>query len=1463
MAPLLGRKPYPLVKPLTEPPGPGEEVYTVEHTKEAFRNKEEYEARLQSYGERIWTCRSTGSGQLTHREAWDEEQEVTALLQEEYPLWFEKPVLEIVHHNTISLDKLVVQAWVEILTKYAVGEECDYWVGDEATRVRVLKVHPLETPEQGGACDSPSSDKENTAQENQRKEAQPKEEEGRRGSLREWARRSPRKPPASQKGEKKKWEIPKFLPHKYDLQAMEEEKTICSVPAESLFRTERPPTKEILRYFIRHNALRLGCGDSAPWLVEDELVIKYSLPSKLSNFLINQHKHMADNPSAKRKSVSEGRPAKKLKTADEEDEEEEDEEEEADKKSHMQSKKVNGTPLKVKRVRGDAANSKTAKKTRKGTAKGEKVTAKGTKTKPLDLANGGVSPTSPRKSGRRKSLPPAALNLIRYYEKLKRGEEPRYKLSPLVTSAAKALSAQARASLPEEVQQLVQRRWEALEQKKMLAAMGEEERREVLCRKKAEMREKIRERARERARERRQQERRQQERRFEDQELEGQGLPAFRLVDTPEGLPNALFGDVAMVTDFLNCYSDLLMPDDRHPIVAGALMEALVGNGAGFLYLSRVLVILLQTLLQDELAEGYSELDTSLSELPLTTHSVSELARLCLRPCDAQGEESEAEGRAQGGYDDVLSAEFLGKLETSEIFELSPAEKVGLLVALCHRILMTYSADDHVEAVQQRTTQLWKDRVATLKAANDRKRAEKRQRQRGPEAPGGAGQRRWVKVDVEGGAEVTPVASEPRLQLVRVRPQNEGTFSCMRSPRLQAKKEEEEKQERPSLECVGKEADLGSIQEQKDSAERLFQAGIAKARLVIRRLPLGTDRNHNRYWLFSDEVPGLYIEKGWVHESVDYHFTLPPEEDEEEEEDEEAEAEDDDELEKVESGSEGTRAENGHQGALSAAESMETTIPNVGQNLWCVCDTEEQLEELMESLHTRGVREGELKTQIQGRYEEILHSMRVARQPVLQLKSCDRQLELIGFLRSDIMEVASRLQKGGLGYVGDITEFEEKVCSLEKLQDFGECVIALQAVVLKKYLQGFMAPKQKKKKKKQGVEEAKPEEVDEEKRLAAEAKVATAVERWRTAVREVQTFSRMHVLLGMLDACIKWDMSAENTCCKVCRKRGQDDKLALCDDCNRPYHLFCLRPALYSIPQGHWQCPACQPTTRNRSSRSRTCTDEEVTEKNSWEEESDDNDDDEEDKEYHPPMKLTLQTRPKVKASGTMAARKQPPPNPRSGKSRVVPSNPANIDELVRQCSGSAPRRLVVELAKCEEILQKLLKFRPSWPFRDPVSPEEAEVYLEVVSNPMDFQTILTKFSSSQYRQPSDFVEDVKLVFSNAELYHQPDSDVAACLAKTERSFTDLLHKLLPGVAYLRRRHRRRPEAGEEKEERNSRLRRSNGSAKGRYVVLEEDGGRRKRTSQCTGPGAGPGCERRRWMKRRMKRRWRRKRRRK
>uniref|UniRef100_A0A8C2IXE4 Tyrosine-protein kinase BAZ1B n=1 Tax=Cyprinus carpio TaxID=7962 RepID=A0A8C2IXE4_CYPCA len=1424
MAPLLGRKPYPLVKPLSEPPGPAEEVFIIEHTKEAFRNKEEYEARLRRYAERIWTCKSTGSSQLTHKEAWEEEQEVTELLQEEYPVWFEKPVLEIVHHNTVSLDKLVDLVWVEILTKYAVDEECDFLVGkDKTLHVKVVKIHPLENPPEEnvekkieGACDSPSSDKENASQENLKKEPQSKEEDSRRESLSDRARRSPRKLPTSMKEEKKKWVMPKFLPHKYDVKLLNEDKVISDVPVDSLFRTERPPNKEIMRYFIRHYALRLGSGESSPWVVEDELVKKYNLPSKFSDFLLDPHKFLAENPSAKRKSMSspEGKPNKKLKTKNKKDSQ--NIPLSPTLWGHMQVKKVNGSPLKMKnsgtskkcdgenlkilstpkssKKQGDKKSTDPKKSRKSGVTKtpnGQKHSKKedksaGSAKKPkmkqmtlLDLAKSPPTAASPKKRSRSSStgsaklgkpLPPMALHLLRFYKENKGKEDKKTTLSSLVSKAAKTLSAEDRGRLPEELKELVQKRWELLEQKRRWALMTEEEKQDVLRQKRQEIKQKLREKAKER-REKEMQVRREMSRRYEDQELEGKSLPTFRLFDMPEGLPNTLFGDIAMVAEFLHCYSGLLMPDDQYPITSVALMEALAGEKAGFLYLNRVLVVLLQTLLQDELAEGYSELDMPLSEIPLTMHSVSELVRLCLRPTDAHEEES-ARGsddwQPGAGYDDVVSSEFLEKLETSEVFELNSQEKVSLLVALCHRILMTYSVEDHVEATQQRSAELWRERLATLKEVNERKKAEKQKRKEQMEAKTDASGEVLMRADR--GKDSNVKKETPKVP-AKVEPEPEDMISTVKSRRLmfiQAKKEKEEQERQNKGERC--EAEEERIRRQKAAAEKAFQDAVTKAKLVLRRTPLGTDRNHNRYWLFSDVVPGLYIEKGWVHESIDYTFTLPPEEEPvstEEDKEEEMEGY--------------TSNENGQQGAPVPEPCIETTVPKQGQNLWFVCDSQKDLDELIESLHPQGVRESELKLRLQVNYQEILHSIHLTKKGNPGLKTCDGYQELLKFSRSDIIEVASRLQKGGLGYMEDTSEFEERVRDLEKLQDFGECVITLQESVIKKFLQGFMAPKQKKKKKTGGEESTTAEEVDDQKRLAEEARVATAVEKWKAAVREAQTFSRMHVLLGMLDACIKWDMSAENARCKVCRRKGEDDKLILCDECNKAFHLFCLRPALYRIPAGEWLCPACQPTTARRSSRGRNYNEDTEEEEDSEEDDEEDSEEEESEEEYrhagHSLQGIVL--------LGT-----------------IYKCSLSVVDCVqVRKSSKSLSKKQAIEVEKCEEILQKLIKYRHSWPFREPVSAEEAEDYQDIIRCPMDFTTMQDKFKSSQYQSASDFLEDVKLIFSNAEEYNQPDSDVMTCVARTEQAFIELLQKSLPGIGYLRRRACKRLAAHSEEDD--------------------------------------------------------------
>lgn len=401
------------------------------------------------------------------------------------------------------------------------------------------------------------------------------------------------------------------------------------------------------------------------------------------------------------------------------------------------------TPKSAKKP-GDKKDGKRSGKSSDKKLNGLKFSPTGAKTPKmkqmtlLHLAKG-TPAESPKKRARSgvvgtpklgKPLHPMALHLLRYYKENKGKEDKKNALSSLISKAAKTLSLDDRGRLPEELQELVQKRWELLEQKRRWAALSEEEKQQELKRKRAEHTKKLREKARER-REKEMLVRREQSRRYEDQEITGgKALPTFKLVDMPEGLPNTLFGSVAMVAEFLHCYAGLLMPNDQYPITAGALMEALAKDGSGFLYLNRVLVVLLQTLLQDELAEGYSELDMSLSEIPLTMHSASELTRLCLRPCDAHEESAQGseDTGAMADVDDTMSNEFLEKLETIEVFELSPEEKVDLLVALCHRILMTYSVVDHFEATQQRSAELWRERIATLKEANDRKRAEKKMR---------------------------------------------------------------------------------------------------------------------------------------------------------------------------------------------------------------------------------------------------------------------------------------------------------------------------------------------------------------------------------------------------------------------------------------------------------------------------------------------------------------------------------------------------------------------------------------------------------------------------------------------------------------------------------------------------------------------------------------------------------------
>ena len=46
--------------------------------------------------------------------------------------------------------------------------------------------------------------------------------------------------------------------------------------------------------------------------------------------------------------------------------------------------------------------------------------------------------------------------------------------------------------------------------------------------------------------------------------------------------------------------------------------------------------------------------------------------------------------------------------------------------------------------------------------------------------------------------------------------------------------------------------------------------------------------------------------------------------------------------------------------------------------------------------------------------------------------------------------------------------------------------------------------------------------------------------------------------------------------CEVCGSGEAEDRMILCDSCDRGFHTFCLDPPLDAVPSGEWFCPTCR-----------------------------------------------------------------------------------------------------------------------------------------------------------------------------------------------------------------------------------------------------------------------------------------------
>ncbi|OZJ04517.1 hypothetical protein BZG36_02242 [Bifiguratus adelaidae] len=112
----------------------------------------------------------------------------------------------------------------------------------------------------------------------------------------------------------------------------------------------------------------------------------------------------------------------------------------------------------------------------------------------------------------------------------------------------------------------------------------------------------------------------------------------------------------------------------------------------------------------------------------------------------------------------------------------------------------------------------------------------------------------------------------------------------------------------------------------------------------------------------------------------------------------------------------------------------------------------------------------------------------------------------------------------------------------------------------------------------------------------------------------------------------------------------------------------------------------------------------------------------------------------------------------------IMPEKPSPpvIKTPTIEAKRPSERMSMDNVKRCRNLLRKVVASKHSFLFQNPVDPVALNVpnYYEIVKNPMDLATIKTKLERGGYASPSEFHDDVKLIFSNCYLFNPPDTYV-------------------------------------------------------------------------------------------------------
>ncbi|KAJ1102985.1 hypothetical protein NDU88_000417, partial [Pleurodeles waltl] len=489
-------------------------------------------------------------------------------------------------------------------------------------------------------------------------------------------------------------------------------------------------------------------------------------------------------------------------------------------------------------------------------------------------------------------------------------------------------------------------------------------------------------------------------------------LPAPTPVKTR--LPPECFGDALMVLEFLHAFGELFDLQDEFPegISLEVLEEALVGNNADgplcellFFFLTAIFEAMAEEeeeVAKDQIAEADTKdlteaLDEdadptktalsavaslaaawpqlhqgcSLKSLDLDSCTLSEILRLHILASGADVTTNNAKYRYQkrGGFDATDDAGMelrlnhpglLKKLSTTSIYDLSPAEKLKILHALCGKLLTLVSTRDFIEDYMEILRQS-KQEFRELKAEQNR-------RERG-EAAAKIRKRKEEKLKEQ---EMKLKEIQERLKEHENRVLNETGENILD---LTTKVKEQVRDVSEDDECFGKESqgnkkqngtktacqdpegevqeslsadEEGSWRQEVQRKEEELLEKIQSATTCTNVFPLGRDRLYRRYWIFA-AVPGLFVEEDYSGLTEDMLMHRPYSI-----------------SQKTEPSEEPITIEDTQDSVESTSPSpspvaVATPQPINRPNRWFYYGSSSQLDELIESLNNRGLRESALK----------------------------------------------------------------------------------------------------------------------------------------------------------------------------------------------------------------------------------------------------------------------------------------------------------------------------------------------------------------------------------------------------------------------------------------------------------------------------------------------------------------------